>query len=116
MAGRTELTETEQRFKAQMDELVKQRAEAVRAQQGLTTDIAALCVEAREHNITMGMLASWVQVLDVKEDKLRPVSRQSVDQLVAAYEKRERAPRRTRAMRRRDSETNGGGPRMAAFT
>lgn len=92
--ARDELTTTELQFKEKIEELVRRRAEAAKLEKELTVEIAAVCVDARAQAVTMALLADWVKVYDPRRDGLRSVSRQSVDQLVAAFEGRERAPRK----------------------
>lgn len=109
-----ELTATEKRYKRLLDEQVKARAAATRAVDDHTREIAELCVQARGDGVTMALLASFVKVWDPKrgeEGELRSVSRQSVDQLVAAHEGRQRAPRK------RPKRTQpAGGINAAAFS
>ena len=99
MAARTEqLTDEERRFQRLIAAEVRRRAQAAREEQEATRDIARLCVDARAAGVTMARLAEFVQVLDKDDEgegdlKLRPVTRQAVDQLVAHYENRERRPR-----------------------
>lgn len=75
-------------------ERVKERIAHEKAARAATAEIAALCVEGRTADITMSRLAELVQVYDPKKDEVRSVTRQAVDQLVAAHEGRERAPRK----------------------
>lgn len=103
-----DLTDVDVRFRRLLDEQVKVRAEAVRQEREATRAIASLCVDARREGVTMAHLAAWVKVLDPKTDELRSISRQAVDQLVAAHEGRDRAPRRR-------GRARTGGIKMEAF-
>lgn len=107
-----DLNEAERKFHALIAEQVAARAAAAREEQELTRNIAALCIEARHEGVIMARLAEWVKVVDPKTGALRSVTRQAVDQLVAAHEGRERAPRRKKPK----AETNGAGAiNMEAF-
>ncbi len=111
--SRTELTANEQRHKDRIDELVEARAQAVREQVRLTDEIADACIDARKDGTRMSDLAQWVKVFDLKKNELRSVSRQSVDQLVATHEGRERRPR---PRRQPEPSSNGnGGVRLEIF-
>lgn len=115
MAVKDEYTETEQRFRKLFDARVAERADAVRAELEATRNIAALCVDARREGVAMARLAEWVRVLDVKTDELRPVTRQAVDNLVAAYEGRTRQPRRRRGAPETNGRTPSGAINSAVF-
>jgi hypothetical protein len=105
-----ELTSAEKAFKQKIDAAVKRRADAVRAEREATRDIAAICVDAKAAGVQMAQLASWVKVLS-KDDELKSVSRQAVDQMLAQHQGRPRAPRRKPSERR-----NGAGKiKMDAF-
>lgn len=104
-----ELNDVEVRFKRSIGEKVAARADAVKIERELTESIAQLCIEARREGVVMARLAEWVKVVDPKTGELRSISRQAVDQLVAAHEGRDRAPRK-----RGKAKTNGG-IKMGAF-
>lgn len=113
------LTEDEARFERSIGEAVDRRAQAAREEREATREIAALCVEARAAGVPMARLAQFVQVLAPDDDgegrpKLRSVTRQAVDQLVAHFEGRQRAPRK----RHREADENGrprGAIKLGAF-
>lgn len=100
-----------------LDEQVKQRGAAVLAVDDATTRIVELASEARRKGATMPELARRVKRMDTKERRLKPVTRQALDTMLAVYEKR-REPRTTRASRRaRDTRTSSAAGRinLAAF-
>lgn len=99
----------EARLSALIEAQVQERADHVRAEQEATQEIARLCAEARRHGVAMARLAELVKVVDPKTGELRSVSRQAVDQLVAAHEQRPRAPRRAK------KATSNGKINMAAL-
>ena len=120
-AADKQLTDTERRFADAIGLASERRAQAARAEREATQDIAALCVEARAAGVTMARLAEFVQVLSKDDNgdgppKLRPVTRQAVDQLVAAFENRPRVPRKPRRRRSHDdSGTPGSAIKLDAF-
>lgn len=83
-----------------IDAKVQARGEAVLARVDLSREIAQLVSEARRQGATMPELAARVKKMDVKERKLKPVTRQAIDTRLAVHEDR-REPRTTRASRRR---------------
>lgn len=84
----------------QIDEEVQARGRAVLEDVDRSAKIAKLSSEARKHGATMAQLTERVQRMDKKERKLKPVTRQAIDIMLATFEKR-REPRTTRASRRR---------------
>lgn len=97
-----------------LDEKVKARGAAVLAVEDTSAEIARLASEARRHGVTMPELTKHVQTMDKRTRKLRTVSRQQVDNMLAAHEQR-RDPRTTRASRRRRESTPAGSLNTAAF-
>ena len=90
-----------------IDEQVKARHEATLAERAATAEIARLSSEARNKGATMVELTQHVKRVE-KDGKLKSVTRQALDTMLAVHEER-RAPRTTRASRRRrDVEAPAG--------
>lgn len=112
-----DLTKTELEHKKKIASAVDRRAQAVRDQEEATRDIALLCQEARKDKIPMRLLASWVKVLDIKSDKLVPITRQSLDGMLAKLEGRHRAERKRPSNgRRKTSSSNSSKIKLDAFS
>lgn len=103
-----DLTPEEERYREKLETLSAERAAAVKREREITLEIATLAVDARRDQIRMRMLAQWIKVAD-KEGELRPVTRQAVDNMIAAHEGRDRQHRRPRPRR------SSGGVNSAAF-
>lgn len=83
-----------------LDKKVTERGKAVLAEVDASAEIARLASEARRQGVPMGVLINHVQRMDRKSRKLKPVTRQAIDIMLATFEQR-REPRTTRASRRR---------------
>jgi len=86
-----------------IDEEVKDRGDAVLAIEDATARIAKLASEARKKGATMAQLTERIKRMDKNDRKLKPITRQAVDTMVAVHDKR-RPARTTRASRRRREE------------
>jgi hypothetical protein len=111
----TTMTPDQLELLAELDDAVRRRAEAAKMIQETSGEIAQICVDARGKGIVMRVLAQHVQVYDQKAGQLRPVTRQSVDGMIAELEGRERAPRR-RGASKPAANGNSGKINMDAFS
>lgn len=108
-----------QRLLEQIDKKVEQRGKAVLAELDATAEIARLTSEARAHGATMVELTQHVRRMDKRERRLKPVTRQALDTMLAVHEER-RPARTTRASRQRredgaEQAGSGRGLNLEAF-
>jgi len=99
-ATEEELERPAERILELLDEKVKLRGKAVLIEADASAEIARLTSEARRKGVSMAELTRHVQRMDKRERKLKPVTRQALDTMLATFEQR-REPRTTRASRRR---------------
>jgi urease gamma subunit len=91
----------------EIDKKVAARGKAILAELDATAEITQLVSEARRKGVTMSELSQHVQRMDKRERKLKPVTRQALDTMIAVHEQR-RPARTTRTSRRaRNSEPAG---------
>jgi hypothetical protein len=97
-----------------IDEQVKLRGDAVLAIEDTTAKIAELASEARRKGAPMVDLVKHVQRMDKNDRKLKPVTRQAVDTMLAVHERR-RPPKTTRASRRKSDPEQAGSLNLDAL-
>jgi hypothetical protein len=88
----------------EIDKKVAARGKVVVSELDLTEEITKLVSEARRKGVTMSELTQHVQRMDKRERKLKPVTRQALDTMIAVHEQR-RPARTTRASRRARGES-----------
>jgi hypothetical protein len=99
---------------ANIDKQVTARGKAVLAEVDASAEIARLTSAARKQGATMAQLTERVKRMDKKERKLKPVTRQALDIMLATFEQR-REPRTTRASRKRRTPEPAGTLNAAAL-
>ena len=97
-----------------LDQLCKARGEAELKVADLTTRITELAAEARRRGVIQETVAQHVQRMDVKERKLKPVTRQAVHTMVATHTG-QLPPRTTRASRRKSDPERAGSLNVDAL-
>jgi hypothetical protein len=91
-----------------IDEAVAERGRHVLAELDLTNRIAELASEARRQNVPVHVLTQHVKRMDPRQRRLFPVSRQSVDNMVAVFEGRREARTTVASRRRRPKPADNG--------
>lgn len=111
MPARKKKTEDQplERILELIDEQVKARGEAALAELDATDRIAELTSEARRKGATMPQLAERVKRMDKNDRKLKPVTRQALDNMLAVHEGRREARTTRASRRRRNAEPAAGG-------
>lgn len=97
-----------------IDKEVAARGKAVLAEVDATERIAELASEAKRKGAPMRTLTEHIKRMDKNTRELAPVTRQAADTMLAVHEKR-RAPRTTRASRRRSDSKTAGKVNSAAL-
>lgn len=90
-----------------IDAQVAKRGQAQLVELDTSAEIARLTSEARRKGASMTTLTERVRRVDKKTRKLKPVTRQALDVMLATFEQR-REPRTTRASRRRRAAEPAG--------
>jgi hypothetical protein len=106
---------SDERLLELLDEAVALRGKAELAVLDASSEIARLASEARRKGVTMAELTKHVKRMDTRDRKLKQVTRQAVDVMLATYEER-REPRTTRESRRRRESVAAGTLNADAFS